>query len=84
MVRLPNNKNPGWIILCCKQVCTTKYSLCFLILLHAHSALAQNGKIIDSLEKAAGNQQDTNLVKTYSELTLQYRLVGRRSENGKP
>jgi tetratricopeptide (TPR) repeat protein len=36
---------------------------------------AQTNRLIDSLEKIARKQQDTTLVKTYNELTWQYRTV---------
>jgi signal transduction histidine kinase len=51
-------------------------SLCFvLFFLCALPSCPQSNKLIDSLEKIAGKQQDTNLIKTYNELTWQYRTV---------
>jgi signal transduction histidine kinase len=49
---------------------------CSVILLFSTlCSYPQTNKIIDSLEKIAGYQQDTNLIKTYNELTWQYRNV---------
>ena len=51
-------------------------SFCFLLFyLSALSSSAQTNKLIDSLEKIERYQSDTNLVKTYNELTWQYRNV---------
>lgn len=36
---------------------------------------AQTNKVIDSIEKAIPNQKDTNLAKSYNELTWQYRTI---------
>src|SRR5687768_7066055 len=38
-------------------------------------AYGQSNRVIDSLEKLAKSQKDTNLIKTYNELTWQYRNV---------
>jgi len=54
-----------------------KYSLWIFSLLFAGSLFAQHAKIIDSLLNESSNQKDTDLVKTYNELTWQYRLVSR-------
>jgi signal transduction histidine kinase len=49
---------------------------CSVILLFSTlCSYTQTNKIIDSLEKIASHQRDTNLVKTYNELTWQYRNV---------
>jgi signal transduction histidine kinase len=49
---------------------------CSVILLFSTlCSYTQTNKIIDSLEKIASRQQDTNLIKTYNELTWQYRNV---------
>jgi signal transduction histidine kinase len=49
---------------------------CSVILLFSIlCSYTQTNKIIDSLEKIASRQQDTNLIKTYNELTWQYRNV---------
>jgi two-component system, NarL family, sensor kinase len=49
---------------------------CSVILLFSTlGSYTQTNKIIDSLEKIASHQQDTNLIKTYNELTWQYRNV---------
>jgi two-component system NarL family sensor kinase len=51
-------------------------SFCFsIIFLCALSSFAQTTKLIDSLENAARQQKDTLLIKTYNELTWQYRTV---------
>lgn len=39
------------------------------------SSFAQKNKLIDSLEKISLKQTDTNLIKTYNELTWQYRNI---------
>ena len=49
---------------------------CSVILLFSTlCSYTQTNNIIDSLEKIASHQQDTNLIKTYNELTWQYRNV---------
>ena len=51
-------------------------SFCFTILLLCSIlSFAQSNNVIDSLEKLALQQTDTNLVKTYNELTWQYRTI---------
>ena len=54
-----------------------KLSASFLLLFTsiAGNLTAQTNKIIDSIEKAAAGQKDTILVKSYNELTWQYRNV---------
>ncbi len=52
-----------------------KWLLAFFFPALSFCAQAQTNRIIDSLEKVAGRQRDTNLIKTYNELTWQYRLV---------
>ena len=47
-------------------------TLCLFLQL---SASAQAGRAIDSLERIAATQHDTTLIKTYNELTWQYRTV---------
>src|SRR5688500_15380229 len=50
----------------------TMRSCCFLLFyLCALSSFAQTNKLIDSLEKITHQQSDTNLIKTYNELTWQ-------------
>jgi two-component system, NarL family, sensor kinase len=46
-----------------------------ILLFSALCSYPQTNKIIDSLEKIASHQRDTNLIKTYNELTWQYRNV---------
>ncbi|MBS1510005.1 MAG: tetratricopeptide repeat protein [Bacteroidetes bacterium] len=48
-----------------------------LLLLLSSSVFAQTSKIIDSIEKLLPAQKDTILVKSYNELTWQYRTVDR-------
>jgi two-component system NarL family sensor kinase len=56
-----------------------KTILPLLCLLLAMAVNAQRNKpIIDSIERVIKTQTDTNLVKSYSELTWQYRLVNRQ------
>ena len=51
-------------------------SFCFgLFFLFASPSFSQTNKLIDSLEKVARQQKDTTLIKTYNELTWQYRTV---------
>jgi signal transduction histidine kinase len=54
-----------------KKIC------CLLVLLNSLFCAAQTNKLIDSIEKATTGQTDTTLVKTYNELTWQYRSVNR-------
>jgi two-component system, NarL family, sensor kinase len=55
-----------------------KNLLCFSTLFFSTLCPAQKNKgIIDSLEKISAVQTDTNLVKTYNELTWQYRNINR-------
>lgn len=57
-----------------------KYFLFILLLccvLHERVAAQRNKPIIDSIERVLKTQKDTTLVKSYSELTWQYRLVNR-------
>lgn len=42
-----------------------------------HIAAQKNKPVIDSLEKLAGEQKDSQLVKIYNDLTWEYRLVNR-------
>jgi signal transduction histidine kinase len=50
--------------------------ICFPILIFcAFTVKAQTNKTIDSLERVARKQQDTTLIKTYNELTWQYRTI---------
>jgi two-component system, NarL family, sensor kinase len=49
----------------------------FMVFSLCVTAQAPNQKVIDSLEKVAGSQKDTLLIKTYNELTWQYRAVSR-------
>jgi two-component system, NarL family, sensor kinase len=56
---------------------------CSIILLFSTlCSYPQTNKIIDSLEKIASHQRDTNLVKTYNELTWQYRNVDQNKAIG--
>jgi signal transduction histidine kinase len=52
-----------------------RFSLSACLIFFILSSGAQKNKIIDSLEKIAHNQVDTNLIKTYNELTWQYRTI---------
>ena len=52
-----------------------KNLLCFCTLFFTILCQAQKNKILDSLEKLSVTQSDTNLAKTYNELTWQYRNV---------
>jgi len=51
---------------------------CCTILFSAFCVAQKNKSILDSLEKIAAKQGDTNLVKTYNELTWEYRNVDQR------
>jgi two-component system, NarL family, sensor kinase len=46
-----------------------------LCICYSCKASAQSNKIIDSLEKKARQQKDTTLIKTYNELTWEYRTI---------
>lgn len=50
---------------------------CLLFLSTGFFCHAQNTRIIDSFERIAAEQKDTDLIKTYNELTWQYRNVNR-------
>jgi signal transduction histidine kinase len=54
----------------------TKFFFTFL-LLTANLVVAQTNKVIDSIEKVTPQQKDTLLVKSYNELTWQYRNVNK-------
>ena len=54
-----------------------KYLFCLLAIFSTDLIHAQNTRLVDSLEKLTTIQQDTELVKTYNELTWQYRNISR-------